>query len=362
MFDGLYGRIPAGHYWRDEILDVELDKIFRPSWLLVGFSDDLKAHNDFITAQIGPHSIVVQNFKGELKAFRNVCSHRFSRIQTEACGNRRLQCPYHHWLYDAQGVPRGIPDNDAMFGLDDAGRVALALTPYRLELCGRYVFVCMGEAPPLREFLGRVHDDLEYFSAACPDRISQTSVEMEVNWKVGFENAAEGYHVRVIHKESLGPTLADDLGIDFVGDHSVYYRALTDETRGWWRRMARIIKLQDGGRFPDSTNYILFPHTVGLATYGASIVLQTYEPISATRFRCNTSYWLADGPKGPARDAVVENLKALSTRIMTEDSDICKGVQAGVVEAGDRAPLLGRPENRIAHFQQAYARRMEAAA
>ena len=60
----------------------ELEAVFKPSWLCLGFVDDLKSDRDFITAQIGPHSIVVQNFGGELKAFRNVCSHRFSRIQT----------------------------------------------------------------------------------------------------------------------------------------------------------------------------------------------------------------------------------------------------------------------------------------
>ncbi len=362
MFDGLRGAIPADHYWCDDVLATELERVFTPSWLLAGFTDDLQNHQDFITLQIGRHSIVVQNFKGQLKAFRNVCSHRFSRLQTESCGNRRLQCPYHGWLYDADGIPRGIPDNDAAFSLGEADRAALALKPYRLETCGRYVFVCMADdPPPLRDFLGRVYDDLDYFSAACPDRISQTSVELEVNWKVGFENAAEGYHVSVIHKDSLGLTLGDDLGIDFIADHSVYYRGLTDDTRAWWRRMARIVKLEPGERFPDSTNHILFPHTVGLATCGVSIVLQTYEPITATRFRCNTSYWLADGPPGAARDAVAQSLRDLSTRIMAEDAGVCLGVQAGMREAGHARVLLGRPENRIAHFQQAYARHMEAA-
>ncbi|MEI9903093.1 MAG: RHO alpha subunit C-terminal catalytic domain-containing protein [Asticcacaulis sp.] len=79
-----------------------------------------------------------------------------------------------------------------------------------------------------------------------------------------------------------------------------------------------------------------------------------------TRFRCNTSYWLADGPPGAARDAVTQSLRDLSTRIMAEDAGVCLGVQAGMREAGQARVLLGRPENRIAHFQQAYARHMEA--
>ena len=362
MFDQYLGSIPADHYWRDDVLPRELDAIFARTWLYVGSTDDLGQHQDFITTTIGTHSIVVQNFKGELKAFRNVCSHRLSRIQTAPCGNRRLQCPYHGWLYDAAGRPAGVPQNDQAFGLSDADRDALALKAYRLETCGRFVFACLSDdVVSLRDYLGQVYDDLEHFSAVCSHRISTTSVEMDVNWKVGLENAAEGYHVRVIHGDSLGPTLGDDISVDFIADHSLYVRGLTDDTRAWWDRVSKIIKLQPSPRFPDSTNYIIFPHTVVLATYGASFVLQTYEPITATRFRCNTAYWIADSRPGPARDAVADNLRSLSARIMAEDASVCHGVQAGVRDVPNaRAPLLGLPENRIAHFQKAYARHMAA--
>ncbi len=130
--------------------------------------------------------------------------------------------PYHGWLYDADGIPRGIPENAAAFSLGETDRAALALKPYRLETCGRYVFVCMADdPPPLRDFLGRVYDDLDYFLRRLPGPYQPDLGRTGVNWKVGFENAAEGYHVRVIHKDSLGLTLGDDLGIDFIADHSV---------------------------------------------------------------------------------------------------------------------------------------------
>ncbi len=359
-YQGMLGHIPADYYWRDDVLPLELDRVFRPSWLCVGFTDDLKNHQDFVTAGIGPHSIVVQNFKGELKAFRNICSHRFSRIQTERCGNRRLQCPYHHWLYDAQGIPVGIPLNETAFGFDADDRAALALSPYRLEVCGRFVFVCMApEGPSLRDFLGETWDDLEHFTAICPHRISQTSFEWQVNWKIGFENAAEGYHTRMIHKDSLDPTLAEDLRVDRVAEHTVFYRSLSDKTKAWWDRVSRVIKLKVSERFPDSVNYVIFPNIVILATYGASFVFQTFEPVSATRFRFNSTYWIADSQQGPAQKMFADQLVQFSETVMGEDHGVCINVQAGVRDVPDRrAPLLGVPEARIAHFQQAYARRM----
>ncbi len=360
MLDDLFGRIPADYYYRDDVLPRELDQVFKPSWVCVGFMDDLQNDRDFVTAQIGPLSIVVQNFKGELKAFRNVCSHRFSRIQTEPCGNRPLTCPYHGWSYNADGVPHGVPQNAKAFGLDDAEKASLALTAYRLEVCGRFVFVCMdADTPPLRDFLGRTYDDLEHFTAACPNRISASTFEWEVNWKVGLENAAEGYHTRMIHGDSLDATLADDLLVEFIEDHTVFYRSLSAKTQQWWDKIAKVIGLKASEQFPHSTNWVIFPNIVILATYGASFVFQTFEPVTPTRFRFKSTYWIADARPGPAQKAFADSLSGFSDTVMSEDHGVCLLVQDGVRDvANRRAPLLGHPEQRIAHFQKAYARRM----
>lgn len=354
------GQIPPDYYWRPEVEPLEMEKVFQTSWLCVGFRDDLQNDRDFVTAQIGPHSIVVQNFRGELKAFRNVCSHRLARIQTEPCGNRPLTCPYHGWSYDAQGIPLGIPSNATAFGLKAADREALALKAYDLEVCGRFVFVRMTTGGvTLKDFLGRIYDDLLHFSQVCPTRIAHTAFEWDVNWKIGLENAAEGYHTRMVHGDSLDMTLKDELLTEYINDHTVFYRSLTEETQKWWRRVANIIGLKASEQFPDSTNYVIFPNIVILATYGASFVFQTFEPVAPKRFRFRSTYWMAEAKKGPATDEVFRSLSEFSNRVMGEDHDICTFVQAGVQDVPDgRPPLLGEPESRIAHFQKAYARHM----
>ncbi|MFT3997461.1 MAG: aromatic ring-hydroxylating dioxygenase subunit alpha [Asticcacaulis sp.] len=352
--------ISPDHYWRTDVEALEMERVFRPSWLCVGFTDDLRNDRDFITARIGPHAIVVQNFKGELRAFRNVCSHRLSTIQTEPCGNRPLTCPYHGWSYDAQGVPIGIPANARAFGMDAQDREALALTRYELETCGRFVFVRMVPGgPDLKTFLGRVYDDLSHFSDVCPTRIAQNLLEWDVNWKVGLENAAEGYHTRMVHGDSLDATLKDELLIEYIEDHSVFYRSLSEKTQIWWEKVSRVIRLEASEKFPHSTNYVIFPNIVILATYGGSFVFQTFEPVAPTRFRFRSTYFMAKARPGPATDEVFRSLAEFSERVMGEDHDICTFVQAGVrdVPAGKRA-VLGAPESRIAHFQQAYARHM----
>jgi len=81
--------------------------------------------------------------------------------------------------------------------------------------------------------------------------------------------------------------------------------------------------------------------------------------LGTDRLRINNASWLAKNNGRAARDAVVDGLRSFTETVRNEDRDICKVAQDGTREAGTRAPLLGLLEGRVAHFQQAYARRMQ---
>ena len=360
-FQHLLGRIPADYYWRDDVLAAEIEHVFKPSWLCVGFTQDLQNHQDFITYNVGPHSIVVQNFDGNLKAFRNVCSHRFARIQCERAGNRALQCPYHGWTYDAAGRPVGIPLNKQSFGLGEDDRTALALGAYEVETVGHFVFVRMVPGGPgLADFLGGFHDDLKHVSEICPDRFEQAHYDWAANWKLGMDNAAEGYHVPLVHSESFGLILSIDLEISTDGDHSRYTGNLKERSLKWWGNVGKSIRLEPSQRYPQYGNFLIFPNIVVTFSYGAFLTFQTFEPVGPQALRIHSTSWLAKNNGRAARDLVVESLKTFSAQVRDEDRDICAVAQLGVrdLESG-RPPMLGALEGRIRHFQQAYARRME---
>ena len=356
----LAGCIPADYYCRADMLDLELERIFRPNWLCVGFLEDLRNDRDFVTAEIGRHSIVVQNFRGELRAFRNVCSHRFSRIQTARCGNRGLTCPYHGWSYDAEGVPVGVPLNRQSFGLSEADRHALVLERYELETVGNFVFVRMQRGGVgLAEYLGSFHDDLAHVGAICTDRFEQASFDWAANWKLGMDNAAEGYHVPLVHAESFGLILSTDLDITTDRDHSRYTGGLKERSLSWWGTVAKGIGLERSERYPEYGNFLIFPNIVVTFSYGAFLTFQTIEPTGPETLRINSTAWLARNNGRGARGMVVESLREFSAKVRNEDRDICAVAQKGVRDTGTRRPpLLGALEGRIAHFQQAYARHM----
>lgn len=115
-------------------------------WALLGRSDDLTDHGMWITGWIGAVPVLVRNFRGALRGFRNVCSHRFALMLTETAGKGPLRCPYHAWVYDGEGVPKAIPFNDSDFHLDAAGRQALALPKLAVAVVGGLVFTHLDPA------------------------------------------------------------------------------------------------------------------------------------------------------------------------------------------------------------------------
>ena len=80
------------YYHLPEVFKTEQEKIFKKVWNFVAFTYDLQNENDFVTLTIDSAPIVIQNFKGQIKAFSNIFSNRFSLLQTEKKGNRRLFC------------------------------------------------------------------------------------------------------------------------------------------------------------------------------------------------------------------------------------------------------------------------------
>lgn len=358
-YQSLLGAIPADYYHREDVLTAEIEHVFKPSWLCVGFSQDLKHDKDFITAQIGPHSIVVQNFKGELKAFRNVCSHRFARLQTGVCGNRKLVCPYHGWVYNSEGIPAGIPQNEQAFGLDEADRKHLALEPYDVAVVGQFVFVRMQRnGNDLRAFLGKVYDFLEHVSDVCPDRIDDVTFTVKANWKLGIENGVEAYHHAMVHSDTFATILTQDITMNTYGAHCTHEGRVTDKGRQDWDRLISKARLEPSAHYTDYISFLIFPNIVTTFTAGALFTLQILTPTAVQSVNIRSTAWLAKGSEA-VRPYIVPSLNAFAAKVREEDRVICETAQAGVAERGlRRAPLLGDVDNRIRHFQDDYTRLM----
>ena len=112
------------------------------NWHFAGFVFEILNDDNFLTTRIGEVDLVLQNFKGSVAAFKNVCSHRFSQIQTQPEGNRFLRCPSHGWAYGSNGISVGVPQKGSFPELaDPVCRVKFKLEHWEVDTCGQLIFV-----------------------------------------------------------------------------------------------------------------------------------------------------------------------------------------------------------------------------
>ena len=99
-------------YYRDpEIAELEEERIFAHSWQLVSHEARLPNPGDYVSGRAGSQPVLVlRDDEGRLRAFRNVCRHRGSRLLsgTGRC-RKAIRCPYHGWTYRLDGERSASP-------------------------------------------------------------------------------------------------------------------------------------------------------------------------------------------------------------------------------------------------------------
>jgi phenylpropionate dioxygenase-like ring-hydroxylating dioxygenase large terminal subunit len=192
--------LPAWVYNHAEMTRLEIDRLLKPSWQIVGHVNAIPNPGDYMTFDLGPESVVVvRNSKREIHAFHNVCRHRSSRLLdgTGHCPGA-ITCPYHGWSYKLSGELQGISMRETFPPLE---RAQFGLRPVRSEIAFGFVFVALsGDPAPLKTLWGEFLEDFapyrfeEMVPLGAPYR-----EEWPVDWKVAMDNYLESYHVPIGH-------------------------------------------------------------------------------------------------------------------------------------------------------------------
>lgn len=354
--------ISAHDYVAADVFAAEQATLFTDVWQFVAFTDDLAQPNDFVVARIGGRSVVVQNFDGALRAYANVCSHRFSRIRCDARGNGPLRCPYHGWIYNADGVPYSIPSRPRFDDLSKPVIDSLRLTPFDVEACGRLVFArAHGDGPTLRAYLGAAFETIEQMTAGVGELIDRNEMTIRANWKINVENTLESYHVAFVHANTFKKVGARGLDFRFDGPHSSWL-APVDE--GIAAQMQKLIGMMEPRTFAVDGYFhqLVFPNLTLATTFGTSLAVQQFFPVSPTETRF-TSYvfqgrFNADVARKPAfAELMNRSVSDFNRSVFEEDRVVCEQVQLGAAEA-TKPGILSDEEERVSRFQAAYVAAM----
>ncbi|CAN5881458.1 carnitine monooxygenase subunit YeaW [soil metagenome] len=337
--------IPARLYNDPVYLELERERVFAHTWQLVGRCDQLTAHGDFITAQIGNDAIVILRDTDRLRGFYNVCLHRAGPV-AQGCGRRKtLQCRYHGWTYALDGTLINAPEMD---GVQNFNTAEMHLVPIQIATWGPLVFANLdGKAPPLLEVLEDIPSRVAPFQCESMRYVMRKEWDIACNWKIYVDNYLEGYHVPVIH-----PGLHKELDYDNykVEPHRYFsiQHAPLREMHGGNAAERRYDPTKTD--VPEALYVWLFPNMM-LNIYMGQMQTNVVIPIAHDRCKVVFEWYSANPPADPSTDLQWTKLLAFSDEIQDEDVEICEIVQRNLrSRIYDRGRYSALRENGVHHF------------
>ncbi len=197
------GRPLEGPFYTDPaIFDLDLAAVWARTWLFVATEAEVREPGDFVTVDVGPHSVVVvRDDDEEVRALLNVCRHRGARILTERCGSvGNIVCGYHRWTYAPDGSLLHAGDQPPDF--DKGG---FGLKQVHVRVAAGLVFLCLAPEPPgdFDDVLARITPYVAPHDLAHTKVAAQVDLVEEANWKLVLENNRECYHCEGGHPELI---------------------------------------------------------------------------------------------------------------------------------------------------------------
>jgi phenylpropionate dioxygenase-like ring-hydroxylating dioxygenase large terminal subunit len=185
-----FSGLPGGRYRDPVLLQREGERLLWPSWQFAGHVSDLPAPGTALRLDLlGRSAFVLRTAQGALRAFRNACRHRGTRlIEGDAgtglafCVDGRVRCPYHGWAYDDSGALAHVPEAAAYPGLD---RSTLGLDELAVSTWNGLVFVAFSEPAPSIAGWHRAEGPLAGRRVEAMRRTGEPHIERcAANWKV----------------------------------------------------------------------------------------------------------------------------------------------------------------------------------
>lgn len=350
-------RNPALSYTDPVRFERERTVLFRQRPQLLGLSREIAQPGAYLTADLGGVPVlVVRQADGSLKGFVNACRHRGAPI-AEANGKPRLRfsCPYHGWVYDADGALVARPYAEDAFG--DVPAKDCALKPVAVAEGYGLVFAQAegGEGLTAESALCGAEEEIAGYGLGSYTLIEGREREWPINWKLVLDTFCEAYHIRALHKATIAPDYLSDLSLfDSYGPHP--------RMIGLLKTVLQELDKPDGERrlLPYATAQCIFMPS-GLITYQRDhIELWRVTPLAVDRTLVRTSLYAPTTPQSEKQWAYWrKNLDALLGVTGTEDFPLMMKIQQTLASGALPELIYGRNEPALIHLHRSIDRALE---
>ena len=235
--------LPSSWYTSQAMYELERRAIFSRKWLLTTHKARIPNPGDWVRYDLaGYQFIIVQDRKGHIHAFHNVCRHRAFPVVTKEEGNSFMfSCKYHGWSYGLNGNLAKAPGYQDLDGFDKSKN---NLFPIHVHVDKNgFIFINMdaGEKPEIswNEDFGGVDEQPRFEHYNFDQYVFDHCWEMdgEYNWKILADNFNECYHCRVAH-----PDIASiaDLNAYYVDTKDAHIQHFAEPTEDQIQRGFRV--------------------------------------------------------------------------------------------------------------------------
>lgn len=195
--------LPAWAYNHDELTQLEIEQVFLKHWLFVAHVAQIPNNGDYHCFEMGnERAIVVRDDKGQIRAFRNMCRHRASRVVAEQSGHcaKAFICPFHGWSYNLDGSLRNVPKPETFPEFDKAD---FGLKSLDLEIWHGMIFIRFdGSGPSVAELWADAEEEVGLYRIEDMEVLTETyDAHFNLDWKAVVDVDNEGYHVPIGHPE-----------------------------------------------------------------------------------------------------------------------------------------------------------------
>jgi choline monooxygenase len=341
-------------YTDPELLAAEQELIFERTWQLAGHVSSLPRPGSYLTARAGTQPVlVVRDEHEQLRAFKNVCRHRGSRLLSGSgqC-KAAIRCRYHGWTYRLDGSLIGVPEGLAFD--EPVDKAALGLMPARVEeLCG-LVFVNLDpDATSLAELVGDLPERLAPYRIETLESFSPGTGHQPANWKAVADNYLEGYHIPIAHPGLMRMLDYKHYDVE-VHENYVWFDApmrSKPSSNRLERLYAKLVTPMPG--LGESDRFIwryafIYPNTT-IDLYPDQVDTWQMLPDGVARTSDTFAGYRAPGASPRTRVVQWANNR-LNTLVLDEDIDLVDNVQQGLATRGYRCGPLSKRERGVAWF------------
>ncbi len=207
-------------FYSTEYFDREVERLWKRAWLVACRENDIPNVGDWVEFSIAGQSLlIVRDGIDSIRALRNACRHRGTKVAKGRGSASGFTCPFHGWTYSLDGKLEKLP---CEWDFPGENRAKLGLTPVSTGLWDGWVFINLDSNPQtLGTYLGPVVPR-HFARYKCGEKWKRIhfGVEVPCNWKIVAEAFMETYHIPITHPTLRFSSADVQTRYDLFGLHS----------------------------------------------------------------------------------------------------------------------------------------------